>query len=301
MTYSGDESQCSICLSDFVHSEIVCRLTCRHMFHAACWYQFSYTQTAGRPHYRDGTCVICRGAGTVITEWNYISRHHVTQAADGSPGADAMNLLTAGAEFYEIDPDLDDYDPDLDEERTAASDLSPRPTLMIHMSEERAGTAVYNVNTRLPDGRPALIVDPGSVGNLCGDKWAKEVALHAKRHGRQPGYTRRQHPLSVSGVGHGAQKCHYDCKLPVALRTSNDSNGEATVGDIVIPAVHQSELPGLLGLTALRKNNAVLDFATLELHFQGPGRRSLAPHLPPGTETFPLELAPFRPYGAPVL
>lgn len=94
----------------------------------------------------------------------------------------------------------------------------------------------------------------------------------------------------MSGVGHGAQQCHYDCSLPVALRPS-DSN-ESSIGNIVIPAVHKSELPGLLGLTALRKNNAILDFATLELHFQGPGRQPLRQHLPAGTETFPLELAP---------
>lgn len=161
---------------------------------------------------------------------------------------------------------------------------------MINTFAHNTDNATYHINTRLPDGRPSLIVDPGSVGNLCGDTWAKEVAEHAKNHGRKPGFTRRQQPLKVSGVGHGAQQCHYDCSLPVALRPS-DSN-ESSIGNIVIPAVHKSELPGLLGLTALRKNNAILDFATLELHFQGPGRQPLRQHLPAGTETFPLELAP---------
>ena len=32
---------------------------------------------------------------------------------------------------------------------------------------------VYHSGTGLPDGRPPLLIDPGSVANLCGDKWAQ--------------------------------------------------------------------------------------------------------------------------------
>ena len=35
---------------------------------------------------------------------------------------------------------------------------------------------VYHSETRLPDGRPSLLIDPGSVANLCWDKWAQEFA-----------------------------------------------------------------------------------------------------------------------------
>ena len=35
--YDGDERACSLCLEEFTHGQQVCRLTCRHMFHAACW------------------------------------------------------------------------------------------------------------------------------------------------------------------------------------------------------------------------------------------------------------------------
>ena len=119
-------------------------------------------------------------------------------------------------------------------------------------------TSAYHVQTRLADGRPALVVDPGSVGNLSGDAWAKEVAKAAARHGKHPEYQKRPRPLRVSGVGQGAQTCVYDCKLPVALR---QLNGETvSLGCITTPTVSGSELPGLLGLTALRKNRAILDF-----------------------------------------
>ena len=35
--YEGDERSCSLCLEEFVHGQRVCRVTCRHMYHASCW------------------------------------------------------------------------------------------------------------------------------------------------------------------------------------------------------------------------------------------------------------------------
>ena len=84
----------------------------------------------------------------------------------------------------------------------------------------------YHIRSQLADGRPSILIDPGSVGNLCGDRWAHKVAQAAKNAGREPSYERRSTPLNVSGVGHGSQKCVYDCTLPVALRKS----GEAAKG-----------------------------------------------------------------------
>eukprot|EP00974_Lingulodinium_polyedra_P104496 10115224-Lingulodinium_polyedra.AAC.1 len=63
-------------------------------------------------------------------------------------------------------------------------------------------------------------------------------------------------------------------------------------GNLKIPSVPNSDLPGLLGLTALRKNRVVLDFTTLRLHFCGPGDYDMERTLPEGTDSFQLELAP---------
>jgi len=63
-------------------------------------------------------------------------------------------------------------------------------------------------------------------------------------------------------------------------------------GEITTPTVSSSTLPGLLGLAALKKNRAVLDFQKLELHFLGPGDYELERHLPPGSETYVLHEAP---------
>ena len=113
----------------------------------------------------------------------------------------------------------------------------------------------------------------------------------AHRKGHKPRHEQRPRPLEVSGVGNGSQKCHYDCTLPVAFRPES-GNQKAIIGNLVSPAVADSELPGLLGLTALRKNRAVLDFTTLKLYFCGPADYDVAESLPEGSDTFQLEIAP---------
>ena len=147
---------------------------------------------------------------------------------------------------------------------------------------------VAHAQTRLADGRHSVIVDPGSVGNLCGDKWAKDIATAAVRAGEKPEHKKRPRPLDVSGVGNGSQACHYDCVLPVRM----NSEGQSVRGTFSTPAVANSDLPGLLGLTALRENRAILDFTTLKLHFCGPGDVRMSEALPPGTDSFQLEIAP---------
>ena len=148
---------------------------------------------------------------------------------------------------------------------------------------------VYHINTRLKDGRESLLIDPGSVGNLCGNEWAKGVAKMATSHGKNPSYEKRARPLQVSGVGHGSQFCEYDCKLPLAFKQLDNRTAPA---ELRIPTVSNSKLPGLLGLEALRRNRAVLDFQKLELHFLGGGEYRLQRELPPGTLSMALEIAP---------
>jgi len=133
-------------------------------------------------------------------------------------------------------------------------------------------------------------VDPGSVGNLCGDKWAKEVAIAASRNGHKPSYQKRARPLQVSGVGNGSQSCGYDCRLPVGLRQAGSQ--QVSLGELTIPSVQDLNLPGLLGKLSLKRNRAVWDFVTDTLYFMGPGDYDLAKAMPPGTDSYQLETAP---------
>ena len=150
-------------------------------------------------------------------------------------------------------------------------------------------SSIFHANTRLADGTEALLIDPGSVGNLCSSKLSRRVARQAHVAGKKPELSRRDRPLTVAGVGNGAQTCTYDSVLPVAFEKKD---GSVTNGHIKMPTVDNSDLPGLLGLDALRRNRAVLDLNTLELHLMGPGDYELSDALPPGTDTYALNLAP---------
>ena len=78
--------------------------------------------------------------------------------------------------------------------------------------------------------------------------------------------------------------------LPIGLREK--SGKDSTRGTITLPAIQGSAAPGLLGLTALQMNRAVIDFSKKELNLLGPAPYDLEKTLPPGTDCYPLLTAP---------
>jgi hypothetical protein len=161
------------------------------------------------------------------------------------------------------------------------SDEGPRSDALVQ--------STYVAQTELADGRQALLVDPGSWGNVSGKPWMRRSASLAVRSGRTPSQTRRERPLRVQGVGHGAQSCTHDVNLPVALPRTD---GTIVEGIFTSPTINddKSDLPALLGLKTLIDRRAILDCTTLQLHFLGPG--DLVLNLPPGSESFQLVQAP---------
>jgi len=151
------------------------------------------------------------------------------------------------------------------------------------------GEQSFHTETRLKSGEHAILIDPGSVGNLGGDKWAQCVAKSASDSGRQPEQTKRDRPLHVSGVGNGSQECQFNVKLPVAFK---QVDGRHSKGTFQIPTVPNSELPGLLGLQSMRERKTILDLHNLQIHFLGPADYDLSTNLPPGTESYQCELSP---------
>jgi len=151
------------------------------------------------------------------------------------------------------------------------------------------GSSVFHVETTLTDGRQSILIDTGSVSNLCGDAWVKEIAETAIDYGGKPTYTRRITPMNVCGVGEGSQQCTHDSGLPIAMR---NVDGLKVAGQISMPTVTKSSLPGLMGLRSLRKVRALIDFQTLRMYLLGPGDYDLAAAMPPGTDVIQLELGP---------
>ena len=229
VVYEGMDDSCSICVEGFQHGQRVCRLSCRHVFHAECW-ERAQLATNRQPGPAQLPCPNCRGAGTVIAIWHYIDESRSTQTwGDGQHRA--PNLLERRAVFHDIRSDGSEEattprsrTSSRTSSRTAATRTRNRtPPGEVDTPNQREDAQgrfsrwlgyfsgyfgnnprAFHVQTRLPDGRPAIIVDPGSVGNLGGDQWCKEVAVAGSRAGKKPSYKKRPKPLSVSGVGHGS-------------------------------------------------------------------------------------------------
>ena len=71
ITFDGEDAECTICRANFVHGEWVCRIQCRHVFHASCWntHVADDIVVRGRSLLR---CPNCRGGTTMIARWNWI-------------------------------------------------------------------------------------------------------------------------------------------------------------------------------------------------------------------------------------
>ena len=147
-----------------------------------------------------------------------------------------------------------------------------------------------HISTLLEDGRQSIVIDTGSVGNLCGNEWATAVARLAKKAGRDPKYVKRDRPMSLCGVGHGSQEAKYNCQLPIAFRRVSD--GTSRSGTLDIPTISHSPVPGLWGFRSLQQNRVVIDFTTLKLYMLGPSDYDLLKSMPSGTEVFQCERAP---------
>ena len=308
--YDGDNRTCTICIQEFGAGQRVIRLTCRHVFHGDCWTRLMMSE----PSATSIECPNCRGPGHLIAMWNYIDPLELTQPgapnllymADTHPNAMPSGYGTPNSTATAADapgsPSVDQvptYTGDLGSTGTSQALRPPwlnwvvLPSTWQDAEEWVPATSAgsnaqsYHVETRLPGNRPALIIDPGSVGNLGGDEWAKSVARAAQQAGMQPREYRRQRPLEVKGVGNGSQSCTHNCVLPIAMQ---QANGQTRVGTFEAPIVGGSTLPGLLGLQSLCRARAVLDLVNMQLHLLGPG--DWRQDLPPGTETYQLEQAP---------
>ena len=142
------------------------------------------------------------------------------------------------------------------------------------------------------DRGPALLVEPGSWGNLSGSKWMEEAASRAIKSGLdgQIKETQRKHPLKVSGVCKNDESASYDVHVPITLQTAE---GRPITGGFEAAVIENSRLPALLGLKTLIDQRAILNFSdpdNLTMSFGGPGKTPI--DYAPGTDIFLLQQAP---------
>ena len=96
--------------------------------------------------------------------------------------------------------------------------------------------------------------------------------------------------MPVGGVGKTPQLVKFDCHLPIAFKKAG-LDGGVTQATLHVPTLSDSQVPGLLGLNALRKMRAIIDFDKNILYRRGPGDYDLDKAMPPGTESYQLEHA----------
>eukprot|EP00971_Amphidinium_carterae_P292035 5797397-Amphidinium_carterae.1 len=149
-------------------------------------------------------------------------------------------------------------------------------------SSNREPIAAWHAKTTLRDGREGLLVDVGAHDNLCGEQWVKRVERNLSHGALTVRYEDMKKPLSVEGVGNGAQVCRQKVVVPLVLPDGEPGTYEA-------PVIADSGVPGLLGLKALVRNKAVIDCANMKLYFIGPGDAKIV--LPPGSKEYDLEQA----------
>ena len=107
------------------------------------------------------------------------------------------------------------------------------------------------------DDWPALLVDTGSPGNVCGIEWSSEMVEAAQASGRpKPQYQRRQKPLVMRGIGTGSQVATHEVLHSVGLPESGDALGKAS-------ELPESRTPGILGQNSLAEKCCLVDCARL--------------------------------------
>ena len=203
-------------------------------------------------------------------------RSITTEKLHESPAADLTHDLDIALPVFTLDPEISQDGTRISTQENSDSQSS---------NQQRS----YLLNTKLSDGRSALLLDIGSVGNLMSQGWARVQAILAAGQGYMAKYKVRKTPLRISGVGHGHQSCDKDGRVPVCLA---DTGNTKHVGIFEAPMI-EGDMPALMGRLALQRERTLIDIVTNKVYMMGPGDYSeaLESAMPPGTRCFQAEIA----------
>ena len=288
------------------------RLACGHVFHRQCCIQLCNMEHPA--------CPMCRGDLDAVASWKYVTPDSIAaQAEEPSPsgiitptlnrivptqsspslvpvpsGDDRMNTPRSeesvpsswqrATRFAPSFPAFGVSDVDYPAwSGSSGAQIGDSDTMTSEQLQ------VFHASTRLGGEHEGILIDPGSVGNLAGDAWVQSIAKQALKVKKPFSQKVMSTPVNVSGVGNGFKQAKHECVLPIACQSRE---GEFKGGTFTTPTVQDSNLPGLIGLSALEKMRTVLDLTTGTIHFLGPGDHTIDAALPPGTSSFKLSKAP---------
>ena len=198
---------CTICLEEFRPRDHVCRLECGHTFHCICVGEAAMHASIMSDVGLSLECPNCLRVTQARSSWHYpdLPQQQPSQPL-GEPAMPAHSGTTGGAdsEDFRAPP-----------EHPPSEHAFPWWPVESHLqtssgsNDPSSSAAVaYHSRVRLSDGRPGLLVDPGSFGNLVGEQWLAEAAAAVRQ---EPTMQRRAQPLQVGGVGKGLQVCLDNC------------------------------------------------------------------------------------------
>ena len=130
-----------------------------------------------------------------------------------------------------------------------------------------------------------LLPDTGAHDNLCGEHWARRLADRCKRAGVRNLQYKLQ-ARAVQGVG-GQQTATAEVDLATATL---DVEGRMHTNTYRAPCLDNSNVPGLLGIKALKHEDALIRCSTGEMWFLGQGGVDMK--VSPGTRHFQMREAP---------
>ena len=242
---------------------------------------------------------LSRGAGMLqgivngsSDNWfGFIDDHHIEEVADddhanwltvhyGGSNLDS-NSVPTGCEIFALEDEPEPQPRGAGIRNSSMLFPSWRVEDMREKTDEKEGEA-YLVRTRMATASgAALLIDPGSPENLCGDQWSKEMQAAAAAANRPPTQFQDMHrPLEVGGIGSGTQKAFQTGRHPIGL-----SNGDEAVYEA--PILPNSGTPALLGQKSLKKMRGLLDCFNKKLYRIGPGGYRM--QLSPGSVVYALE------------
>ena len=117
------------------------------------------------------------------------------------------------------------------------------------------------------------------------------MAAKAIKAGRNVAQGKLPKPLKVAGVGNGTNEAKWEVHVPIALE---DTDGHVSLHEYRVPVITDEgrDLPALLGLQSLARQNSILEMAPGHefLTLPGPGGYSI--NWSPGTVRYKLEQSP---------
>jgi len=206
--------------------------------------------------------------------------HEVDMSAHGASSSSTPKQGTQV--FCLADDDEEPHEESASSSMKSNTPLWHFPWWKVDASENQRCDENYLVRTRMKDKQgEALLVDPGSPENLCGDEWSHRQQLAAQAAGRPTAtYTELSRTLTVGGVGTGTQSATHAVRVHLGMPGGKEGTYEA-------PELPNSSTPALLGQKSLKRFRSLIDCYNKQLFHIGPGGYHL--QLSPGSVQYQLE------------